>query len=61
MNVQRRFEGELEQLIDEFRDQGLTRAELIGTLESVKLMAWLLTGVPGDNFSTKKEEPHGGA
>jgi hypothetical protein len=51
MNTQRRFEGCLEQLIDEFRDQGLTRMELIGTLEAAKLMAWLLTGVPGDSFS----------
>lgn len=56
MNVQRGFEGALEQLIEEFRNQGLTRAELLGTLEAAKLMYWLLTGEPGDNFSKKEEK-----
>lgn len=44
MSLQRRFQGELEQILDGYRDQGLTRAEALGTLLIVLLMLWLTTG-----------------
>lgn len=44
MSLARKFQGELEQVLDAYRDKGLTRAEAIGTLVIVLLMFWLTSG-----------------
>lgn len=44
MSLQRRFQGEVEQVLDEYRNMGLTRAEALGSLLIVLLMFWLTSG-----------------
>lgn len=44
MNLARQFQGELEQVLDGYRDQGLTRAEALGALLIVLLTCWLMSG-----------------
>lgn len=42
-SLARQFQGDLEQMIDDYRNAGLTRAETIGMLEIVKLTTVLIT------------------
>lgn len=38
------FQSDLEEVLDRYKDQGLTVGEVIGTLETVKLDAWREAG-----------------
>jgi hypothetical protein len=45
-NLARRFQGEIEQVLDGYRDQGLTRTEALGALLAVLLTFFLISGEP---------------